>query len=118
MGEDMATKFLVEHGFKVIERNYWHKLGELDIVAKKDGMLHFVEVKTLQGRGGGIHETAFSPEDNMNYGKRSRMARIIEIYLNNRRVPENQDWQADLISIVLGPGREAANLDFLEDICL
>jgi len=45
--ESVATRFLVEYGYIVIERNYFaRKLGEIDIIAQKDGILHFIEVKS------------------------------------------------------------------------
>ena len=45
--EDLATAFLEQEGFVVIERNYFaRKLGEIDIIAQRDGVLHFIEVKS------------------------------------------------------------------------
>ena len=46
-GEDRCAKFLTEHGFSVLERNWRTKRGEIDIIAEKDNILVFVEVKTL-----------------------------------------------------------------------
>ena len=45
VGEDIACKFLVKNGFNVIDRNYYKKWGELDVVAKRGNELHFFEVK-------------------------------------------------------------------------
>ena len=45
IGEELACKFLVKHGFTIFERNYTKKWGEIDIVATKNGVLHFFEVK-------------------------------------------------------------------------
>lgn len=45
--EELATKFLEEAGFVIIERNYYaSKLGEIDIIATQDEVLHFIEVKS------------------------------------------------------------------------
>lgn len=44
--EDRACKFLKKQGFKIIERNFHSKFGEIDIIAKKDEILHFIEVKS------------------------------------------------------------------------
>ena len=45
--EDLATRFLEQEGFVVVERNYYvHKFGEIDIIAQLDGLLHFIEVKS------------------------------------------------------------------------
>jgi len=44
LGEDIATGYLKNRGFHIITRNYRKKWGEIDIIAKKDNVLHFVEV--------------------------------------------------------------------------
>ncbi len=46
-GETFATRFLEQEGFLIIERNYFaRKLGEIDIIASRDDVLHFIEVKS------------------------------------------------------------------------
>ena len=54
LGEKIAGVFLKNHGFLVVERNYLKKWGEIDIIAKKKGKIHFIEVKTVS------RETEFS----------------------------------------------------------
>ena len=45
--EGLATRFLEQEGFLILERNYFaRKLGEIDIIAKRDEVLHFIEVKS------------------------------------------------------------------------
>jgi len=45
--ENLATMFLEQEGFMILERNYFaRKLGEIDIIAQKDEVLHFIEVKS------------------------------------------------------------------------
>jgi len=45
--ESLATRFLEQEGFIILERNYFaRKLGEIDIIAQKDDILHFIEVKS------------------------------------------------------------------------
>jgi len=47
-GEDQACLFLSRHGFRVIERNFYATMGEIDVVATKGDDFYFVEVKTRQ----------------------------------------------------------------------
>ncbi len=47
IGEDCACKYLQKLGYKIVDRNYLKKWGEIDIVAQKDKKLHFVEVKSV-----------------------------------------------------------------------
>lgn len=45
--ESLATRFLEQEGFLILERNYFaRKLGEIDIIAQKEDVLHFIEVKS------------------------------------------------------------------------
>lgn len=46
-GEDKACSYLVSHGYSIVERNWRTRSGEIDIIAQKDGVLVFAEVKTL-----------------------------------------------------------------------
>ncbi len=45
-GEKAAQKYLKKHGYKITDTNYYVKGGEIDIIARKDGYVVFVEVKT------------------------------------------------------------------------
>jgi len=47
IGESVVCRFLKKQDFQIIKRNYWKKWGEIDIIAKKSDILHFVEVKTV-----------------------------------------------------------------------
>lgn len=47
LGEDLANMFLVKHGYVILEENYTKKYGEIDLIAKKDGIIHFIEVKSV-----------------------------------------------------------------------
>ena len=46
LAEDKACEFLDENGFMIVERNFYSRFGEIDIIATKDAVLHFVEVKS------------------------------------------------------------------------
>ena len=46
IAEEKALVFLQESNFRIIERNFYSRFGEIDIIATKDNILHFVEVKS------------------------------------------------------------------------
>lgn len=46
--ENRACEFLIDNGFEIIERNFYSRFGEIDIIARKEGVIHFVEVKGSQ----------------------------------------------------------------------
>jgi len=56
IGEDCAVKYLENRGYKILERNYRKKYGEIDIIALKDSILHFVEVKSKSGNVSPVSE--------------------------------------------------------------
>ncbi|MEI6296594.1 MAG: YraN family protein [bacterium] len=108
-GEDVISKYLINKGYTIIERNYWKKYGEIDIVAKKDDVLHFVEVKSVS-----YENKSIGPCDNMTKEKRDKFARIIEIYLSKKGITEK--WQIDLALVYLNLVTRKAKVDYMEDI--
>ena len=118
-GENEAVAWLKDHSYRIIERNYWKKWGEIDIVADKDGVIHFIEVKTVSREN--IPEEGsdtYSPEDNIHPWKRKRLARTVETYLLERRIGEDRDWQVDALAIYMNQAGEVLKVDQLEDIIL
>lgn len=74
-GEACAARWLEGKGYEVVTRNFLCHGGELDIVARKDGELVFVEVKTRGNREFG------GPAEAVDARKRGRMVRAAEVYL-------------------------------------
>lgn len=60
-GEDIAADYLRKHGYRILERNFKKRYGELDIICLKDKILVFVEVKTRIGHAFGKPEEAVTP---------------------------------------------------------
>ncbi|KKU13221.1 MAG: hypothetical protein UX20_C0028G0010 [Candidatus Magasanikbacteria bacterium GW2011_GWC2_45_8] len=57
-GENLAAEFLLRHGFQILARNFRVRGAELDIIARKEDALYFVEVKTRSGVSYGAPESA------------------------------------------------------------
>ena len=62
VGEDKACNYLIRRGYEIIDRNVYFRGGELDIIAKKNGELVFVEVKTRTGATFGSAYEAVTPQ--------------------------------------------------------
>ncbi len=123
IGEDVAVKHLVKHSFKILDRNYRKKWGEIDIIAKKDNVLHFIEVKSIQWPyDKSINTEDFQPEENMHLWKRQRLTRIIKTYLSDIRVSDRIsdeiEWQVDVIAIFLDFNIRRAKIRVTENIIL
>ena len=132
VGENIAVRFLVKQGFSIWERNYTQKWGELDIVAEKEGKLHFVEVKSvsrlpakaLASAGETVADVSretldqYRPEDNMHPWKLKRLSRAIQTYLLSRKVSEDKEWQFDLVVVFLSIKDKKARIKVVSDIIL
>ena len=121
VGEDLACRFLVGKGFVVVERNYLRKWGEIDVIAKKKHVLHFVEVKTVSRENvrNISHETdSYRPEDNLHPWKLKRLSRAIRTYLIDKNLPEEGRWQFDVVTVFLDLKNKVAKVNFLENIIL
>lgn len=71
----MAVEYLLKKGYKLLERNYRTKTGEVDIIMEDRGIIVFVEVKTRKYLGQGLPEEAVTPR------KLSSIRRVGEFYL-------------------------------------
>lgn len=91
VGEAIATKYLMERGFTIVHKNWTCRWGELDLVAEKDNILTFVEVKY---RSGPIN---CHPSDAMTYYKRKSLQRTVNIYLAKNCV--TKPWRMDLLCV-------------------
>lgn len=122
IGEDCACEYLEKNGYKVIDRNYLKKWGEIDIVARKGNKLHFVEVKSVSREiaDGVIHETqdGYRAEDNMHFHKLQRLARTIQSYLLDKDVSDETDWQFDVATVHIDRSKRLSKVFILEDIVL
>lgn len=103
LGEKLATRFLREQGFKIVETNYRKKWGEIDIIAEKSDILHFVEVKATATVSQETNDE-YRPEENIRLWKKQRMARAIKTYLLDRKISDEKEFEIDVIAL---------NLDFL-----
>lgn len=110
IGEYVAKMFLVKHGFMIVEKNFTRKIGEIDIIAKKDLKLHFIEVKSvscktiddISSAGSVCRETLkILPEEQFHVKKFRRFARAVEMYLLEKNVPRETDWHIDLLTVYI-----------------
>jgi len=73
VAEDKAAEFLLSSGFAIVERNFYSRFGEIDIIALKDEVLHFIEVKS-----GIDYESAI---ENITPQKLSRLIKTAYVYI-------------------------------------
>jgi putative endonuclease len=115
-GERLAAESLERRGYRIIERNYRTRLGELDLVAARDGTLVFCEVKTvIAGRGTG--RGPLHPLEAVGPAKRAQVRRLARSWLGERRGSRPGGHRAarfDAIGVVLSPSGRLLRLEHLE----
>lgn len=111
IGEDTAKRYLIDIGFNILALKYAKPYGEIDIVAKKDRNLHFIEVKTSRY----FPDTAFLPEVRVNKRKISNIKKICETYLREVKAPDDQRWQIDVFSVILNADNTVKELNLIEN---
>lgn len=122
IGEDIASKYLENKGFKVICRNYLKKYGEIDIVAEKGKITHFIEVKSVsyENKPGNVSRVTDShrPEDNIHPQKLKRLSRTIQAYLFEKYKDQDPEWVFDAITVKIDLENRGARVKFLENLIL
>lgn len=122
VGEDVACNFLKKRGFTIIERNYWRKWGEIDVIAEKKNVLRFVEVKSVscENLQKISHETPHQgpqPEENVHPWKVKRLSRAIQTYLLKKECVD-REWQFDILAVFLDLDRKEAKVRFMEKVII
>ena len=114
IGEQIVAVYLETKGFRVLERNYLRKWGEIDIVAEKGDLLSFIEVKSVSREPG----KGYRPEENMHLAKLKRLHRVIQTYLLDRKVPDSRGWRIDVACVYLDFSTRKAKVEMLENVIL
>ncbi|MGN6628068.1 MAG: YraN family protein [Tepidisphaeraceae bacterium] len=97
-GENVAAKFLTNAGYKILQRNFRTKVGEVDIVARQGRTLVFVEVKTRV-------DEHVRPEDQVDATKQHQITKAADVYLSRFGFPQ-PPARFDVIAIHWPEGRE------------
>ena len=93
-GEELALRFLKKKGYRLIEKNYVCKMGEMDIIAKEKDTLVFIEVKTRTS-------TEFGPPQlAVNSRKQRQLSKVALNYLNEKQLKDVKA-RFDVVAILL-----------------
>ncbi len=110
-GEEIAKEFLIKNKFKILECNFhYSKMAEIDIIAVKNNILHFVEVKTRSSN------TFGTPLEAINKRKLSSIFSCANFYLQQNKNKFDK-FQIDAIGITLNKDNPP-EIQFLENISL
>lgn len=89
LAEERGCEYLRKNGFRILDRNVYNRFGEIDIIALRNDVIHFVEVKSAQ-----TYEQAVN---NITPSKLQKLHRTIQTYLQQRRL--NLDYCIDALIV-------------------
>ncbi len=91
--EQAAARFLERQGYRVLDRNFTTKFGEIDLICEKDGILVFVEVRSLRSR-------TFHPLQTLTRAKMDRVRKAAEWYLTKTKQWGSRSCRFDIVGAV------------------
>jgi putative endonuclease len=100
-GELVAERYLIKKGYEVLDKNYRKKVGEIDIICKKDDILHFVEVKTVKVPYPVELNLGIRPEDKLTKLKVGKIRTVGGMYIKERGLV-GLEYKIDAIAVYLG----------------
>ncbi len=109
-GEDLASEYLQNLGYKILDRNYKTLFGEIDIIAKKGKTIAIVEVKT---RISSNKEQNFFPEDNITIEKQKKLLKLGSFFISQSKEYSDYAWEIDVVAVEINQENQA-NIRFLK----
>ena len=107
LGEQLAAEHFERLGWRIVDRNYQTRVGELDIVAVDGNALVFAEVKTCRlGRG--------DPWHSLHERKRAQVRKVSGLWFNQRRIPFFESVRFDAIGVLVDEAGHLVRLDHIE----
>jgi putative endonuclease len=106
-GERAALGYLRRAGYRIVARNYRCALGEIDIVALKNGVLSIIEVKTRS-------DPHALPEEAVPFAKRRQLTRVATAFIQTRRL-ETLPCEFDVILVCPGVERRKSTIRHFAD---
>ncbi len=106
-GEQLAADYLFKKGYQILAQNWRYSRWEVDVIAEKNAVLHFIEVKTRSSKKFGM------PEEKVSHKKIQNLLHAAEqyLYLN----PQWKRIQFDILSLLIIKDMPAEYF-FIEDI--
>lgn len=108
LGEKLAAEFLKKNGAEVIDKNFYTRFGELDLIAKLGNEILFCEVKTRTSAEYGYPELAVGRE------KIDHLTKAIGIYLTEKRL--DNFWRLDVLAVELDAVKRSARIRWFKDV--
>jgi putative endonuclease len=121
LGESICAQHYLNKGFKLVEMNYSKKWGEIDVIVKKDEIIHFIEVKSVSYETKADLEWAVThgtwrPEEKVHHYKLKKISRSIETWVDEH--DWQGDFQIDIASVRVVPRETYATVKIIENVII
>lgn len=111
LGEEIAKLYLIQKGYTILETNFRCKIGEIDIIAKKNKVIIFCEIKANFTSS----SSAFRPEVRVNPHKAAKLRRLAEIYIKMQNLSTDQGFQIDVLGVEIQKESKTARVSHTEN---
>ena len=108
LGENLAVEFLKKRGYAILERNFSCALGEIDLIARQNGTIVFVEVKSRSSTLFGL------PQEAVNFEKRRKISQVALLYINKNNL-SGVGMRFDVISITFDRLSKVATISLIKN---
>jgi putative endonuclease len=109
IGEKMALAYLKNKGYRLLQKNFYCRWGEIDLIFKKEDKIIFVEVKTRVGDKKG------KPYEAVNFYKIKDLKRAINYYLLKKKCFQSK-LSLEVMSIILNPDLSLKEIKHFDQI--
>lgn len=108
LGEDIAETHLINLEYKILDKNFRCKSGEIDLIAVNNGYICFIEVKTRYGTKFGL------PAESVTYSKQKKICKTAQVYICWKNIIDS-NFRFDVIEIILNSSNNEVLVNHIED---
>ena len=108
LGEDISESYLKNLGYKILDKNFRCKCGEIDLIAVIKGYICFIEVKTRCGLTFGM------PAESVSSSKQHKIYKTAEVYIMKKNIYDF-NFRFDVIEVILNNSNNDFLVNHIED---
>ncbi|MBU3091634.1 YraN family protein [Clostridium sp. CM028] len=108
LGEDISENYLENLGYRILDKNFRCKCGEIDLIAINKGYICFVEVKTRYG----IHYG--TPAESVTSSKQKKICKTAQVYISRKNIID-YNFRFDVVEVMLNNDNNNFLINHIED---
>jgi putative endonuclease len=108
LGEEISESYLKNLGYRILDKNFRCKCGEIDLIAVNRGYICFIEVKTRYGVTFGM------PSESVVYSKQRKIYNTAQVYIMKKNIV-NSNFRFDVIEVILNNNNNYFLVNHIKD---